>query len=60
MSIQKKEGSKHENNRAYCEGMSWESTTEYYRIINDILVRQGGCPVPLFDAMATDTKTTVE
>jgi len=40
--------------------MSWESTTEYYRIINDILVRQGGCPVPLFDAMATDTKTTVE
>jgi len=41
-------------------GMSWESTTEYYRIINDILIRQGGCPVPLFDNTAIHAEAAVQ
>lgn len=45
-------------------GMSWESTAEYYRIINEIirerLRSQGDCSVSPFDTTAIYDKTGVE
>lgn len=45
-------------------GMSWKSTAEYYRIINEtIRGRLGGqddCPISLFDTTAIHAKAAVE
>lgn len=41
-------------------GMSWESTAQYYEIINDTLIKQEDCPVPLFDTTAIHAKAAVD